>query len=474
MRLSAADVARITGGEVLKGDPARTAKGVSTDSRELQKGDGFVALEGERFDGHSFVPLAAEKGAAWALVAKKYDPAKAPGDCAVIAAGDTLKALGDIAAAHRKAHDVKVAAITGSVGKSTVKEMTALVLASKGKVLRNKGNFNNRVGLPLTLFRLDRSHRYLVTEMGCNMPGEIAELARIAGPDAGAITRVAPAHLEGLGSIGGVAKAKAELISGLAPGGTFALNLDDPMVVKQAKIFKGNVVAWSADPAATFDGELVRLESVEKDVQGGRPRVVFTVRLLRNNKKRGKAVTLHVWSLSRHNAVNALAAMAIGRAFGVGIEEAAERIKGFKGMSGRGEVARSKKGVLVVDDTYNASPSSVETALDTVAWWKGPMRGIAVLGDMLELGDHAEKYHREAGRKVAESGMSMLIARGDNAEAMVEAALEAGLPEGAAVVARDNKEAARILGKNLRRGDWVLVKGSRAMGMEAVAREIAR
>jgi UDP-N-acetylmuramyl pentapeptide synthase len=310
--------------------------------------------------------------------------------------------------------------------------------------------------------------------MGCNQPGEIAKLVAIARPDVGLITRVAPVHLGGLGSLQGVARAKAEMVRGLGPGATFILNLDDPLIRPYAKDFKGRTIGFSAQPEGNFAGASLHLLEVEKDVIAGRPLVRFTAQLRKGGKKAGAPVAFQLSCLARHNAQNALAAAAMGLAFGVSLAEAAEKLRSVKGLAGRGEVVKSRRGVFVVNDSYNASPDSVADALATVAWWKGPRRGVAVLGDMLELGRYADKYHEAAGRQVAKTGMGLFVARGEHAQTMTAAAAAAGLPREAALVAADNEAAVRLLNKHLRPGDWVLVKGSHALGLESVAEAISR
>jgi UDP-N-acetylmuramoyl-tripeptide--D-alanyl-D-alanine ligase len=473
MRLKAKEAAGITGGRIVRGDPGAAARGVSTDTRTIKPGQAFVALKGENFDGARFIGRAVKKGAPWVIAEKRVKPGSDP-DLNLIEVDDALEALGRLAADWRLRHRVKVAAVTGSLGKSTTKEMVAALLSGRGRVLKNRGNLNNRIGLPLTLFRLNRSYDYAVLEMGCNEPGEIGRLTRIARPDAGVITRVAPVHLEGLGSIKGVARAKAELVRELSTKSAFILNLDDPNIVRSARGFRGEVIGFSVRGDMKFPGESLHLVALEKEVRAGRPRINFRIQRRLKNKNKGRPVEFYLWTLARHDAVNALAACAVARAFGVSLQAAARKLKGFKGLSGRGEVVRSRKGAFIIDDTYNASPAAVADALETVAWWKGPLRGVAVLGDMLELGDEAGHYHREIGAEVARSGMAALVAKGEHARAMVRAAVEAGLPGSSAFAVKSNGEAARCLRKMVKKGDWVLVKGSRAMGMESVAEALKR
>ena len=472
MKWSAGQAAAVTGGKVKAGDPGRTAKAISTDTRSIAMGDGFVALSGENFDGHNFVQAAAKKGAAWVMVEKGKAPAKTVGPTAVIEVDDTLDALGSLARAHRESFKLGVVAVTGSIGKSTTKEMIAAILSGKGRVLKNRGNLNNRIGLPHTLFRLNAGHDYAVLEMGCNMPGEIGELAKIAAPDVGLITRVAPVHLEGLGSVEGVARAKTEMLQEMGKDSTFVLNLDDPLIKKHVKSFKGRLIGFSEKPDTAFKGESLHLVDVEKDVVGGRPRIMYKIQRKKDGKKTGKAVEGFLWTLSRHNAVNALAACTAARAFNVPLAEAVERVRGYKALAGRGEVFRSRVGAFIMDDSYNSSPVAVAEALDTLAWWGGPVRKLAVLGDMLELGKEADRYHREMGEKAADTGLDYLVVKGNEAKKVADAAVKAGLPRDRAIVARDNREAAAILKKVVKKGDWVLVKGSRGMGLDKVSREL--
>jgi len=472
VKLKAREAAELVKGRLVRGDGGRTAAGVSTDTRSLAKGQGFIALQGPNFDGHAFIKEADKKGAAW-IIAEKSKARGIRTSAALIETEDTLKALGMLAADHRRRFDIKVAAITGSLGKSTVKEMAASVISSKGRVLKNKGNLNNRIGVPQTIFKINRSHRYAVLETGCNEPGEIGELTRIAGPDVGLITCAAPVHLEGLGSVEGVARAKAEMIKELSANSTFVLNLDDALIKRHARNFKGNIIGFSKGPVTDFTGECLCLVDIDKEVIGGRPRINFLVERRKGGKRTGKPVRFYLWTLAGHNAMNALAAASLGRVFNVSLAEASRKLRGFKGLPGRGEVVRSPGGAFIMNDTYNASPESVANALSTMCWWKGPMRGVAVLGDMYELGEKSVDYHREVGRRAVREGVSLLVAKGEMAEEMVEAARREGLPSDATFAVKDNARAADILKKRLQRGDWVLVKGSRSTAMEEVVKAIS-
>lgn len=462
----------ITGGVLHGGSPRRTASGISTDTRTLKPGRGFVALKGARFDGNRFIAEAVKKGAAWVVMERGARPGGFSGSAALIEVPDTLEALGLLAADHRRRFKLKVAAITGSVGKSTTKEMTAALLGSLGKTLKNQGNFNNRIGLPLTLFKLDRSYDGAVLEMGCNQPGEIRKLSFITRPDAGLITRIGPVHLEGLGSIAGVARAKSELIRELGARSSFVLNLDDPLIVQKSRGFRGNVIAYSARPEARFPGRSFHLVGREKEVIAGRPAIRFSIQQKIAGRNRGRPVEFRLMTLSGHNVRNALAACALASVFGVSLPAAAEALRSFKGLSGRGEVKKARRGYFVIDDSYNASPPAVDDALETLLWWKGPRRGVVALGEMRELGRSAEKYHRELGRRIALAGIELLVATGELGELVAAAARESGMDKKSALAVRDNERAAKILKRELKKGDWVLVKGSRATKMDAVARAL--
>jgi len=470
MKYTAREAAKAMSGTIVSGRESASAVGVSTDSRSLKKGEAFVALRGPRFDAHDFLPQALKLGAGF-VVANQGRGRGLKGT--VIEVDDTLDALGRLAADWRRRFDVRVIGVTGSVGKSTTKEMTAAVLGAAGTALKNTGNLNNRIGLPQTLFGLNRSHDFAVLEMGCNVPGEIDALAGIARPDVAIITRVAPVHLEGLKSLAGVAHEKAGLIRGLSPKGTLILNLDDPEIGREARDWPGRTIGFSMRPDADFKGRVIRLLGVSKEVAvSGQPSIRFWAQDKTPGKNEGPMAEFVLNTLSPHNAANALAAAAAGAVFGVDLETAAVRLRGWVGLPGRGEVEKTARGAFLINDYYNASPVSVAQALETMAWWKGPMRGVAVLGEMMELGKFADQYHREAGTNAARSGVAALVAVGPHAKMMAQAAADAGLAREGIFVAADAKAAAAVVKKILRKGDWALLKGSRAMGMEAVAAAI--
>lgn len=440
------DVIAAAGGELVSGDKEGQATGVSTDTRTIRAGDLFFALIGENADGHDYVGAAMEKGAAAAVVSR---PVEAEGT--VISVPDTLAALGDLAAWYRRQFNVRAVAVTGSVGKTTTKEMIAAVLARRFRVLKNEGNYNNEIGVPLTVLQLGPEHQILVQELAMRLPGEIAELAEIVRPDIGVITNVGLSHIERLGTQDRIAAAKAELLEALQPEGLAVLNADDPYFGYLAGKSRGDVIAFAAT-AGDIRGEDVKVDG------DGRPSFTVAVGQTRF------AVKLPL--VGEHNVPNALAAVAVGLSFGVPTGEIVRALEEFSPPEKRANVLNSLGGWRIFDDTYNASPASMMSALRTLAAMSGRRR-IAVLGDMRELGDVADRAHLEVGRVAAESGLSVLVTVGELGRRIADGAREAGFARSIEEY-RTSEEAAVALKEEVRPGDVVLVKGSRAMKMENV------
>jgi len=452
-----ADVLAATGGMVAGSPVQEHFRGISTDTRKITPNDLFVALNGENFAGALFAPEAVAKGATGLLLARGATPC--PGVTSILV-DDTLRALGDLAAwRRRQMKKLQVIGITGSSGKTTVKEMTAAILARTFSILKTGGNFNNLVGLPLTLLPVKPSHQLAVLEMGMNRPGEIARLAEIAAPDLACITNVQGAHLLGLADIGGVARAKEELFAGLSPAAIMVVNLDDPLIVAMAERHSQRQISFGLHRRA-----FVRATYVRADVAAG---IAFTLTIGREQ------VRIRLQCLGRHNVVNALAAAALAHGVGVGLADIAAGLAAFTPYDKRFQVEELPEGVRVVNDTYNANPSSMLAALETVAEQRRGQRAVAVLGDMLELGDEAVVAHRGIGSAVARLGFTHLFAYGPLAGEMVAAARAAGM---AAEYCRAYTDKNEIVGQlkvklengGLAAGDWVLVKGSRGMKMETV------
>jgi UDP-N-acetylmuramoyl-tripeptide--D-alanyl-D-alanine ligase len=430
--------------------------GVSTDSRHVERGAVFFALRGPLHDGHNFVAEALRCGAACAVVERA--PTAAPADC-LIRVGDTLRALGDLAAWTRRRYALRVAAITGSNGKTTTKEMVAAICAAAQfplphtRVLKNDGNLNNLIGLPLTLLRLRGDEAVAVVEMGMNHPGEIARLCEIARPDFAVITNVGPAHLEGVGgTLAGVAAAKGELFAGLASDAVIAVNTDDEWIVRLARNFAGRQVTFGTQ------GHIRARNRVELGKDGVAFELVIGTQICK--------VRLRL--MGAHNVSNALAAAAVGHAMGLSPEVIVHGLASSAAPPMRMQVKQLGNGVTLINDAYNANPSSVEAALVALRRCSG--RPVVVLGEMWELGDEAGRAHRYVGERAAALGIGQLFVLGPHADAVVEGARAGGLDADAIHVGGSHAEVAEAVVAHWQPGDTVLVKGSRGMRMEEVVR----
>ncbi|MHC1696574.1 MAG: UDP-N-acetylmuramoyl-tripeptide--D-alanyl-D-alanine ligase [Geobacteraceae bacterium] len=427
--------------------------GVSTDSRSVEPGELFVPLRGERFDGHQFIDGALARGVRVILAEQgSCQPGSLPPGASFISVADTLRALGDLAAFHRKRFSLPVVAITGSNGKTTTKEMLAAILACRGKGLKTAGNLNNLIGLPRMVFQLSESHQWAVLEMGMSELGEIDRLAEIACPEVGVITNVAPAHLLSMGSVAAVSAAKGELFRRLCPGSSAVFNADDPLV---AGLPTPSGVRRISFGLAEAD---VRAEKIEALGRAGQ---AFVLTL----PSAKIAVTMKVFG--RHNVQNALAAAAAAHLLGIGPDEIRKGLESFSPVEKRFS-PEELNGILLIDDSYNANPASMRAALTTLAGLKGAGRGIAVLGDMLELGESSPAAHEEIGRLAAQC-VERLYLLGDLAESVARGAAAGGLSAASVVCARNHAEILDDLTNSMRPGDCILVKGSRGMRMETVA-----
>ncbi len=437
-------------GELLSGDPALELGGVSIDTRTIAKGDLFIAVRGPNHDSHDYLERALEAGAAGCLVERGR---RTPPGTTAIAVDDTTLALGALAAGHRSEFEGPVIAITGSNGKTTTKEMCAAILSQAGPCLKNRGNLNNQYGLPLTLLSREPEHRAAVVEIGMNHRGEIAPLAAIARPTVGVITNIGTAHIEHLGSQEEIALEKGDLFSGLAPGGLAVVNADDELAAAQARRAPGAVLSFGLGEDAD-----VRARDVEPAGLEG-----FCFRL---TAPQG-AVDVRVSGLGETTIPNALAAAAGALAAGFTLDHVVAGLAAHSSVRGRME-PRSAGGLRIVDDTYNANPESVAEALKSLGRLKGGRRAVAVLGDMGELGDAATGAHRAVGALAARLEIDFLLALGEYAGDLADGAREAGMPAERIHVESSHLDAGRRVRELLSDGDWVLVKGSRSMGMEAV------
>jgi UDP-N-acetylmuramoyl-tripeptide--D-alanyl-D-alanine ligase len=453
--LSIREVIQAIKGRALGGDVESGVTGVSTDTRALRPGDLFIALAGDQSNGHAYVRHALEMGAGGIVVS---DEAAVPAACraAAIHVDDTLWALGDLAAYYRNKFDVKVVGVTGSVGKTTTKEMLASILALKWSVLKNELNFNNEIGVPATLFNLDRGHEVAVIEMAMRGFGEIRRLAQIARPSVGVITNVGISHIERLGSQGAIANAKSELLSELPPDGLAVLNMEDGYYPILKDRFAGRTISFGSCKGADVMGARIK---VGKD---GRYTFVIMIE--------GGAIEVRLPSIGYHNVYNALSAAAAAVGMGVDLYTIRDGLQSFSQPAMRMELMEAASGCAVLNDSYNANPASMLAALKTLHSLAGYSRKIAVLGDMLELGDYASKAHRDIGHAVVANGVDMLVAVGDLGQEIAAGARDAGLADAAIRIYADSLEAALSLKGQVADGDVLLVKGSRGMRMEEIVR----
>ena len=449
MKLQLQKIARITGGRILPPAASATVTGVSTDSRTLRPGELFVPLRGENFDGHDFLMQAARRGAAACLVEEVIAGFPVP----VVRVGDTLHALGDLARGLRREFTGPLVAITGSSGKTTTKEMLAAILAQTGSGLKTEGNFNNLIGLPLTLFRLAAGDRWAVLEMGMSARGEIARLAEIAEPTVGVVTNVGPAHLENLHGLDGVARAKGELFAALQAGSVAVVNADDEMVAGIPVANGVRRLLFGCSPGAEVRAE---------DVQAAGAEVAFRLVLPDGS------CPVRLRLPGRHNVANALAAAAAAVALEVPLGAIVRGLERFRSCPKRMELIRLAEGTMLLEDSYNANPLSVRAALQALDELGGSGRRIAVLGDMLELGEEAPSLHREIGAEAARRA-DLLLLLGEWAQQTAAGALAAGMAPERLAVAGSHEEAAARLRAWVHPGDRVLVKGSRGMRMEKVS-----
>ena len=453
MNLTLSEVQISTGGKLVQIlDMAKNTRipKIVIDSRKANPGDLFFALRGEHHDGHEFLENLFKVSHTTAVVDQEwFDHQKSLPKGNLVVVSDTLRALQDVSAFYRKKFTVPILAITGSNGKTTTKEMTAAVLGGKYKVVKNPGNFNNHIGLPLTLFEIDSQTEFVVVEMGANHFGEIARLCEIADPTWGLVTNVGGAHLEFFGSIENVARAKGELFEYLIrKNGLGFVNQDDAYVRAIARNLS-ETVSFGLAQQVDVRGEILSL-----DDQG---RSIFRVR----------GETIHLSVPGVHQISNALGAVAVGLHAGLSIKQIKSALEAFPGVGKRMEILELND-VLVLNDTYNANLNSMEAGLKTLAHIRHHRRGrsFAVLADMLELGEKSEDQHRLVGEIAAEIGIDFLLTFGDEANAIHKAALEKGLAR--AYHFETKKEIEEFLRAYLRGGDLVLVKGSRGMEMETI------
>jgi len=457
--LTAAEIARVVEGRLVSGDPECLLPTVSTDTRSIRPGDLFIALRGPRFDGNAYVGEALARGAAGAVVSDAAVAAGLPRQAVVISVDDTLAALQALARHIRRQSGARLVAITGSAGKTTTKEAIASVLSVRYRTLRNRGNLNNHIGLPLSLVELQDGAEVAVVELGMNHAGEIRRLVEIAEPDVRVWTNVGTAHLEYFGTREAIAAAKAEILEGAGPGTVLVANADDALVMRHAASFAGRLITFGIDCGA----DLQAIDVENRGLDGTRARV------------RTPAGELVVTSRlpGRAHLFNLLAAAAVGMVFDVPLDEIAARLELVRAAPRRGDVRRLGRDVVVFDDCYNSSPSALLGSLATIGADRSGRRRVAFLGEMLELGEQSAALHRECGRAAAAAGVRALVTVGNGpARALGEEAVVAGLERDHVTHVADSRLAADLVPGVVRGGDLVLVKGSRGIRMEAVVERL--
>jgi UDP-N-acetylmuramoyl-tripeptide--D-alanyl-D-alanine ligase len=455
--LTAAHVTGATGGRILRGTSGDPIGRVAIDSRTVQPGDFFVAVHGERFDGHAFVGEAVTRGATGAMV---HDASQVP-DAAplVIQVDETTRALQQVARDVRRRSGARVAAVTGSAGKTTTKEIAAEFLSSRYRVFRNKGNLNNHIGLPLSLLELRSRPDVAVVELGMNHPGEIRTLIGIAEPEVRVWTNVGDAHIGYFGSAEAIADAKAEITEQARRDDVLIANADDARVMNRAGQFPGRIVTFGISGSAD-----VRATGVKQKGVDGTEATVTTPQ---------GDVRIETPLIGMGNLANILAATAVALEFDVTLDDVRQRAAHLAAAKHRGELLRLPGGITLLDDSYNSSPAALKRALEVMAGTTGSARKVAVLGEMLELGSLSTALHRECGAAAAAAGLDLLIAvGGPAASALAAAAMDVGMPERSVSYVATSDEAAAVALRLVRPGDLILVKGSRGIGTDVVVERL--
>jgi len=448
-------------------DPLAGLAGVSIDSRTVQPGELFLAIHGPRHDGHDHVASALEKGAAAGLVARqRLDEYSKEMQGCLFAVDDTLGALQRLASRSceiwRKQRPGRlIAAVAGSVGKTTTKEILAALLGARFRVLKTQGNLNNEYGLPLTLLKLDNEYEAAVVELGMSHQGELAHLTRIASPDVGVVTRVAVEHLEFFASIEEIALAERELVENLPwPGATAVLNADDERVARFAEVARGPAIFFGSSAPAHFRAEAIK----EHGIEGSEFDFVFP----------GGRARLALPLIGRHNVMNAVAALAAASVWGIGAAEARAVFLGLKPADKRGEIVRFEEGFTVINDSYNSSPAALNELTRLLAATPGYRRRIVAAGEMRELGDSSAELHRECGSAAALGKIDWIFGVQGYARDFVKASVDAGHSSNQSQFFENSEEAGKFLAGFLQRGDLLLLKGSRGVKMEKILEVIER
>jgi len=462
--LTPGDIVAATGGRLEQGSAEQDIGGISIDSRTIGSGELFVAIRGDRFDGHDFVEAAMSRGALGAVVesgqaAAVRATAQGSRDLVIVSVGDTTRGLQDIARDVRRRAGTKVVAITGSAGKTTTKEVAAEFLAARFRVFRNRGNLNNHIGLPLSLLELRSRPEVAVVELGMNHAGEIRTLVGVAEPEVRVWTNVGDAHVGFFASSDAIADAKAEVLEHARSTDLLVANADDDRIVARTKRFAGRVTTFGIQRVADVQATAVE----DRGLKGSHALV----------RTPAGEIRIETPLLGSGNLANVLAATAVALEFGVPLDAIAARAARLQPAHHRGELLRLPGGVTLIDDSYNSSPSALRRALQVMKVATGSARKIAVLGEMLELGAHAARLHQECGAAAADAGLDLLIAvGGPSAKVLADHACAGGMPGRAVFYATTSAEAADLAVQRVRPGDLVLVKGSRGIGTDVVVERL--
>ena len=456
------EVSSAINGRQISGSPGEFVKGLSTDSRKMTPGHIFLALKGERYDGHNFLTNAINAGAVGVIVESDITIAREllDNNLVVINVSSTLKALGDLASWWRKQWGGKVIAITGSNGKSTTKEMAASILSLKVNTMKSPGNFNNLIGLPLTILMLQEHHKLAVLEMGMNMAGEIARLTQVADPDIGLITNVERAHLESLGNLNGVMRAKGELLRVMSKESTAILNGDDEVYEQLASTFQGQILSFGLGKT-----NKVRAENIKKI---GDYAQAFNIYL------NGKRIPVRINYPGLHNVLNALSGAAIAFCLSISNELIAQGLGSFRPLKGRFNFIDLNGDIRIIDDTYNSNPFSLRAALQTIKGLAGKKQNLVIgLGEMMELGKESSKYHFDAGQLVADMGARYLVVLGEHGHEVIEGACQGGMDRKQTHITTTHAEMSDSIKVNIRKGDILFMKGSRKVALDKVVEAVS-
>ena len=448
------EIIQATNGVLISGSKHVEFTNISTDSRKIDCGDLFIPIVGERFDGHEFINQSLEAGASACLTHKLTAPVEGK---TIIKVENTLKALGDIARYYRGKFKIPVIGITGSVGKTSTKEMVASVLGQRFNVLKTEGNFNNEIGLPLTIFKLDAFHEGAVIEMGMSGFGEISTLSSIARPDVAIITNIGLSHIEKLGSRQNILKAKMEILDGLSSNGLLILNGDDKLLYGMKDFLKFRTVFYGMED--DMDYQAYNVKTI------GEHGTYFEITVKNTDYK------VHVPVPGVHNVYNALAAIVAGIHLNIPMDSIIKGITEFVPGKMRLNII-SHNNMKIINDAYNASPQSMEAAIDVLSDIKGSGRTIVVLGDMLEMGDWAQKAHVDIGKYAVLKGIDYILTVGENGRNIALGASNAGALRNRISSFENNKEVAKFLEGFVKPGDVILVKGSRGMKMEEIVEHL--